>query len=481
MKLGKWSLAVFSLVSVTYFLIQFIIPVFAEYFMADTTNTYVNTSLAPDKWTKNGTAEIFNFTITAGTGPHNITNVTIVIPNISAISTNFTITLGSAGVSTGTWQVNWENNITIEGATTPQNITFNTTTSHILPTGVNYFWFTAKPIISTAEDSHTQAWKIITLDNTSLVNVTTLYTFVDSKPPNIDYLVYPTNNSYIYGNSSEPFVISVNELNLKNATLHWRPSPGITDWPTGSNVSMTCTGDAPAYTCVANVDSGLGIERVIEFYYETYDDVGYNAFNGTGSSPLRATIDKTSPKWTIGSNATSVDSNTQYNLDRVYGFQINWTDTNRISNVTIEHNFTGSAVNYSATQKSSSTFYYNFTSIPAGYYAYRWFANDSVIYENGNWNVSDQWNYTVAKNTSVANSLILAFNSTGNANKTYTYNEAVNASANKTISEGNITLWRGTTEISNEQQAIKQEIILGMLLGTIHFTTMHHKTILLLK
>jgi len=456
-KLGKWSLAVLSIFLIGFFFAQFVLPTFGVASMS-AANTFINTSITPDKWTKNETSEVFNISI-AVTGGY-ASSVNLTVPGIGTTA-NYSINASTVIVPTNWHALFVENYTTPANAPKIINITNTSVTAYL---DANSIWinFTATALLNApATDNSTQHWTLLFAeDNSTTTSTGTVYTAIDSKTPNIDYLVYPQSSSYIYGNTSEPFVVNVNELNLKNATLHWRPY-SITGWPSGSNVSMTCTETAPAYTCRANVDLSGTSPGVIQFYYETYDDVSNNAFNGTGSSPLSTTIDRTTPKWTIGTNATNVLSNTEYNLDREYGFQIDWSDNYVISNATIEHNFTGSALNYSATQKSSSTFYYNFTGIPAGYYGYRWFANDSVIYENGNWNVTDQWNFTVAKNTTVIGSLILAFNGTANANKTYTYSEAVNVSANKTISEGNMTLWRDTVEVNNEKQVIKQEIILG--------------------
>src|SRR3989338_2943480 len=106
-KLSKISVGLLSVLVIGYFFFAFVLPVFA---VINTGQTYVNTTVFPDKFSKNGTAEGFNFTVTASTG--NISQVNITIPNSSATATNFTIDITNDipfTNATGTWNIFYTN------------------------------------------------------------------------------------------------------------------------------------------------------------------------------------------------------------------------------------------------------------------------------------------------------------------------------------------------------------------------------------
>lgn len=111
------------------------------------------------------------------------------------------------------------------------------------------------------------------------------------------------------------------------------------------------------------------------------------------------------PVWT--QNSVSIPTGSQYSPERNYGFEINWTDASGISTVILEWN----GDSYTALN-TGDVFYYNFTSLPAGPYSYRWFANNS----GGESAYSDQFTYNVEKNASA--SFILTLNGT-EANRSY--------------------------------------------------------------
>ena len=111
------------------------------------------------------------------------------------------------------------------------------------------------------------------------------------------------------------------------------------------------------------------------------------------------------PVWT--QNSVSVQTGSQYSPGRNYGFEINWTDAAGISTVILEWN----GGSYAAL-KTGDVYYYNFTSLPAGPYSYRWFANNTV----GESAYSDIFTYNVEKNTSA--SFILKLNGT-EGNRSY--------------------------------------------------------------
>jgi len=81
---------------------------------------------------------------------------------------------------------------------------------------------------------------------------------------------------------------------------------------------------------------------------------------------------------------------THYHPDKKYQFNVTWISSGTIT-VKIEHNFTGSFSNYSVTGNASNTYYYNYTGLSGGYYAWRMHANDSL----GSVNSTDWFYYFV--------------------------------------------------------------------------------------
>ncbi len=316
-------------------------------------------------------------------------------------------------------------------------------------------------------------WNIVLYDNSSPAitdtNAINWTVTVDTVEP-ATALIYPQTGNYIRGNSSEPFTITVidSNLNTSNVTLHYRVVGG--GWDTRY---LTCTASGTNYTCVNYTDiSSVAVSGdTIEYYYEATDLASNFVNNGSISSPMTLIVDRDSPQWS--GNATSTASGTQYNLNRAYGFQINWADA-KIGNVTIEHNFTGTSANYTASN-SSTVFYYNLTGIAAGGYVFKWFANDSVVNNDAaNWNASSQWVYTVAKNASMDSWMALGFNDTANTNAIIIYPAAINATGNKTVAEGNLTLLRNGTSVSIGLNLPKEEIRLGN--ATWNYTLMFNET-----
>ncbi|MDD5416556.1 MAG: hypothetical protein PHU12_01115, partial [Candidatus Aenigmarchaeota archaeon] len=150
------------------------------------------------------------------------------------------------------------------------------------------------------------------------------------------------------------------------------------------------------------------------------------------------------PQWS--NNKTSLASGVQYSSSNNYGFDITWTDNqNDVDKVLFETNLTGTLQNFSSatspavTNSTYQLFYINFTNTNitgAGTYVFKWYANDT----SNNINNSDQWYYTIARNTT--NTLNLYLNGT-QANRTYTYPESVNATA--TAQQGTVNLYRNSS------------------------------------
>lgn len=92
-------------------------------------------------------------------------------------------------------------------------------------------------------------------------------------------------------------------------------------------------------------------------------------------------------------NTTKYPSGISYDPSLTHGFEVTWNyDINGYNYSYIEHNFTGTLVNYT-TLRNVNTSYYNYTDMPAGVFQFRFYANNSI----NDWNSTDIWFYTVNK------------------------------------------------------------------------------------
>ncbi|MBW2964234.1 DNRLRE domain-containing protein, partial [Candidatus Woesearchaeota archaeon] len=149
--------------------------------------------------------------------------------------------------------------------------------------------------------------------------------------------------------------------------------------------------------------------------------------------------DTSGPEWS--SNRTRPASGATYSPGAAYQFNVTWTDNTSVHTVRMEHNFTGTLQNYSVTGNSSGEYYYNYTDLAAGTYAWRMHANDSYGYLNA----TPIWTYVVGK---AASTTSLYLNGS-QANRTLTYSQSSNATA--TTDAGSVTLYRNGTPVSNPE------------------------------
>ncbi|MEM3126615.1 MAG: hypothetical protein QW331_00905, partial [Candidatus Woesearchaeota archaeon] len=85
-----------------------------------------------------------------------------------------------------------------------------------------------------------------------------------------------------------------------------------------------------------------------------------------------------------------------------YQFNVTWTDNVAVANVLFEHNFTGALVNVSASGNISTEYFLNITDLPAGFYIWKSYANDT----SGNANATTQQVYVVNRRTPTSSLLI---------------------------------------------------------------------------
>jgi len=438
-KLSKISAGILSLITLAYFIWVLVIPVFAT---LNSAQTYVNTTTFPDKFSRNGTGEGFNFTITLTNG--NVSEVNITVPNTTSSATNFTVDITSDVPFTnasGTWSVFYTNYT----SGNPRNITFNVSSDNAFTSSAT-FNIKATPNVSDTNDNITQAWLItVKYNETGTSDSTTVYTFVDSQNPRLSDTT-PPNASYIKGTSSQLFNVTISELNLNtsNVTFHWKVDTG--GW---NNTTAPCSGTPPNFGCANYIDlAGLVVDgNVVYYFFEAMDNSSNYNSNGTFSSPLTATVDQVSPQF--GNVTTGQTNGTSYSPGKIHTFNITWTDAGAgVSTVLFESNVTGSFNNTTAVSLGSNNYSVTFYDLGAAIYQYKWYANDAVTPAgDANWNNTTNVIYNVSINTS--NPVNLYFNGTANQNRTYTYPEDVNATVEAVFpSSGTVFLYRDGTQVA---------------------------------
>ncbi|MCD6476968.1 MAG: PGF-pre-PGF domain-containing protein, partial [Candidatus Aenigmarchaeota archaeon] len=145
-------------------------------------------------------------------------------------------------------------------------------------------------------------------------------------------------------------------------------------------------------------------------------------------------------------NFTSVSSPLTYYPKNNIGFQINCTDNIGIYNALFEIN----GNNYSMNNNTPDIFYYNLTDQPASTINYKMYCNDT----SGNTNSTSLLTFIITKNTT--NPVNLYLNNALNSNKTYTYPESINATAEAIYSNsGTLILSRNETNVGTTIEQIR--------------------------
>ena len=476
MKFGMFGLAILSLALVGYFFAMYVVPAFGT---IDETRTYVNTTVAPDKLMRNGTAGWVNFTVKLTNG--NVSYVNITIPNTTT-AVNFFVQNATAGLipttndTTRTWMVTYpENRSGMSGI-----ILFNTSNGTAFTDAVRFDLYVT-PQLAETSDNLTQAWNISVLYNgTQTINRTTVYTFVDSRAP-VFNTTTPANQSFISGNNSQLFQVYVYDLNMNtsNVTLRWKKSDAgnPSNWTTGTKIPCYAQ-TSPLFICNTTIDSlydTFGNSASFSFYFDGSDNAIYYGNNGTSTAPLNTTIDRTAPTNTSTSRE-KVASGSKYDTTdaaNYYGFETDWTDAaSGVSKVLFESNFTGAGAvkaNTTAT-KSGSTYYVNFSQHnfkQAGGYVYRWYANDSVApTTDANWAVTSNFAYTIAQ---ADNPATLYLNDTANANVgDLRYPATVNATG--AVTAGEVVLYRNSSGVWTDVSVAENKANMTLPVGTHAYT-----------
>lgn len=186
---------------------------------------------------------------------------------------------------------------------------------------------------------------------------------------------------------------------------------------------------------------GAGATEYFAFRVDTPPVIGNHNFNIStldangvfnSSNVSLAIFDVTAPKYS--NIVTSPSTNSSYIPRQEYWFNITWTDNSAISNVLLEHNFTGAASLHNDSMSSSGNVYYmKFTDLPAGTYMWRVYANDT----NNTFNSTDQLTYIVRKGV---NTLNVFLNGSLNSNITVINGTVVNITANASCTQADCSI-----------------------------------------
>ncbi|HDI02595.1 MAG TPA: hypothetical protein ENF95_00495, partial [Candidatus Aenigmarchaeota archaeon] len=214
-------------------------------------------------------------------------------------------------------------------------------------------------------------WKVACWENKiGILNSSETRVLTASYEINV-FIQSPQNTTY----ASLP--ISLNVTTDTPADSCWW-NPNDTENTTMSNSSQTSWYDS--------IDScAPGTQHLFVYCNNTQGDVSSN-------SSVWFTYDPTPPKYY--NETSSPLSPTSYSPHATYIFNITWLETeSELSEVWIEHNFTGAMQNVTVTNESGNVYTFTFSDLPAGTYVYRWHANNSV----NEMNSSPFYTYTVEK------------------------------------------------------------------------------------
>jgi len=292
------------------------------------------------------------------------------------------------------------------------------------------------------------------------------------------YYTGESSNAADIANSSIVLIYNITSLNITPGKII-NLSFGLIYCHSGDNAAPVCNGGTPAEKAfngdqnveIYNYSSAtwldIGNQRTTDAENEIYDIwnvtsafsnfvdasnnilIRYSILTVAGAAntdawlvidyaPLTVTYDNIPPS--PSNNKTSPVSPANYSPTGSYQFNITWTDNYLLNETYFEHNFTGTAANYSPTGFAGNTtameYYYNYGALAAGSYYWKSYANDS----KNNSNSSLAFEYAVNKAAST-----LSLNITPNASVTF----GTTTTANCTASTTQITpqLYRNGTSI----------------------------------
>jgi len=353
MKFGKWSLALFSLVLLGFFVVQYIIPILAMAPPATMSDDVIVTLIHP---TDGAYTDGANFTFNANwQSQFNLTNCTLV--------GNFTGGAAEAG-----------------------NFLANTTN---ISTIVNNTYY---GINATNVTDGYYLWNVYCFNETSHGNYfgSNYSVTVDLTDPVINY-VFPGNNGYFNDTNAVNFNVTLAEQNIDfdiNVTVYWRRQEADNSTSYIGNTTV-CSGTAPNYGCNITVDvhNYISEDQIMEFIFNTTDSANRTSTNGTEADPLTATFDSTDPG-SVSDLVPEGNSSTSYFNSTTLVF--NWSVASdsksgiQYYNIYVDDNEGGYSFNGSNTTPTG----YQFTGSEGNTYTINVTAVDNAFNENTTGTVS---------------------------------------------------------------------------------------------
>ncbi|MBN2053005.1 fibronectin type III domain-containing protein [Candidatus Woesearchaeota archaeon] len=306
-------------------------------------------------------------------------------------------------------------------------------------------------------------------DTTYTIQIRTVDNWTYSSS-NIGYFVNDTARTKSSGDTTPPIISNVQNTSITDtsATITWTTdeiATSVVKYGTVSGVYTATITNATLTTSHTTILTGLSAGRT---YYYVVNSTDASANSNQSIEYNFTTLSDTTPPYYSNLVATPASPAT-YSPTAAYQFNATWQDNEGVNTTWIEHNFTGSFVNYSAIGRTSDNVsYYNYGPLGAGGYVWRMYANDTAH----NLNNTMPWQSFVINQASSAVNLLL-----NNSDDDYSVNESesINITGRLVTGEGNITIMENGSVII-QGPANQTTIRTYLAPGTFNITLLHNAT-----
>ncbi|MFH1631379.1 MAG: S8 family serine peptidase [Candidatus Aenigmatarchaeota archaeon] len=194
--------------------------------------------------------------------------------------------------------------------------------------------------LSSVSDSSHNLTAYVTGYDGYIYNSTVLF-LVDTSAPIINNIT-PTNGTFIYGYENETFTINYTENSVHHITLWWKNSSESTY--ASKNLSACPSGTDVICSTTVNL-SNLTHGDTLQYYFGVFDNLSYETYSGSNTSPNTVTIDKQSPLVFLilpsnGSSSTIRNNSLNYSYVDTGSVSSCSYQLNTSANVTITSNTT---------------------------------------------------------------------------------------------------------------------------------------------